>query len=170
MYRPPAVTKALGHCRHFRRLCLLIAIAVVLSACSQVRTAPASKPDLDISGLWEGTTKITPCGPMADAESVCNAVNRIVLSLDVSSSQIRGTYRCDYGNYICRDNGIARSGYVANGSISGSRVQLRIIIPADVSSCMYFGSFSPDKAAGRYTCFAGGGIVEQGIWQVIRLY
>ena len=170
MYRPPAVSNALGRGRHFRRLRLLIAIAVALPACSQVRAAPAPKPDLDISGLWEGTTKITPCGPMADAESVCNAVNRILLSLDGSSSRIRGTYRCDYGNYICRDNGIARSGYVADGSISGSRVELRIMIPADVSSCMYFGSFSPDRAAGRYTCFTGGGVVEQGVWQLIRLY
>jgi hypothetical protein len=125
---------------------------------------------MDITGVWKGTTTLAPCGAMNHSESICNAVNRIVLFLVQENSEVRGTYRCDFGTYICRDNNIANSGYIARGTITGNHAVMRIMIPADVSSCMYYGIFSEERAGGHYTCFEGGGIVEQGVWEAERFY
>ena len=112
---------------------------------------------------------MTPCG-FAQTESMCNTVNRITLALVQKESTITGSYRCEYGNYICRDSDLDRAGYISQGAIAGRRVSIRVMIPADVSSCMFYGNFGARRAFGSYSCYEGGGLVEQGIWEAARLY
>lgn len=149
---------------------LIVLVAIVFSGCALPRAAPASRlPALDISGVWEGTSTVRPCG-FFHSESVCNAVNRITLALVQNGSAITGHYRCEFGNYICRHDNMARSGYISSGKIIGRRMSIRIMIPADVSSCMFYGTFSARRATGAYSCYEGGGVVEVGIWETERVY
>ena len=148
---------------------LILLVAIVLNGCALSRASPPQLPGLDVSGVWEGTSIVTPCG-FFHAESICNAVNRITLVLFRSGGGVTGSYRCDYGNYICRHGNMDRAGYIATGSINGSRMSIRVMIPADVSSCMFYGRFTPERANGGYTCYAGGGVVEVGIWEAARSY
>lgn len=148
---------------------LTIAAAILFSGCALPRAFQPRTPALDVSGVWEGASKVTPCG-FTQQESFCGAVNRITLALVQSESEITGNYRCDYGNGICRDSDLDRAGYISRGLISGQTVSMRVMIPADVSSCMFFGHFTAERASGSYSCYAGGSIVEAGVWEAARLY
>lgn len=148
---------------------LTILAGILFAGCALSRGSSAKPPVLDVSGVWEGASKVTPCG-FTQAESMCNTVNRITLALVQKESTITGSYRCGYGNYICRDGGLDLAGYIATGAIAGRRISMRVMIPADVSSCMFYGRFEARRAFGSYSCYQGGGIVEQGIWEAARLY
>jgi hypothetical protein len=155
---------------HPHLACPLILLAAILfGGCALSPASIPRQPDLDVSGVWEGTSTLTPCG-FFHSESICNAVNLITLVLSQTGSGIRGHYRCDFGNYLCRHDNMDRAGYITDGRISGRKVSMRVMIPADVSSCIFHGDFHRDRASGGYTCYEGGGIVETGIWAVERSY
>jgi hypothetical protein len=142
--------------------------AVVFGGCALPRVAE-TMPALDVSGVWEGASKVSPCG-FGQQETFCNSINRITLSLVQDNSTITGSYRCEYGNAGCRHSDLDRAGYISNGTITGRRVSMRVMIPADVSSCMFYGRFSAERASGAYSCYAGGSLVEAGVWEAARLY
>jgi hypothetical protein len=53
--------------------------------------------------------------------------------------------------------------------VSGRDVTIRVVLPGDLSSCLYNGSgYSSNELRGTYRCYQGGGLVEVGIWQVRR--
>ncbi len=97
-------------------------------------------------------------------------MNLITLTLVQSGGEISGHYTCEFGNYLCRHDGMDDAGYIAAGSVVGRNLRLRIMIPADVSSCMFYGAISAERMTGGYTCYEGGGLVEEGIWQAVRIY
>lgn len=147
----------------------LFLLAVTVFGCSMQPHAPPIKPVVNVTGFWEGTLRVS-CGAISHTESVCNAVNRIVLTLIQKDDSIQGSYKCDYGNYICRNDNIARNGRIAASSIRGNQVSLTIMIPADVSSCQFYGRFEANRAKGSYHCYQGAGLVDEGIWQARRIY
>jgi hypothetical protein len=149
---------------------VLIGLATAgLQGCIAVKTS-APKPAVELSGVWKGESLLTPCGWFGHSESVCNAMNLITFTLIQSDSKLSGRYTCAYGNYVCRHGGIDRSGYITSGRVSGQRMTMRVMIPADVSSCLFSGTFAEGQIAGRYTCYEGGGIAEEGDWRVVRVY
>jgi hypothetical protein len=124
----------------------------------------ARAPATNISGLWSGTTLVTPCDFSGGR---CNAQNKITLKLGQESSRITGNYTCAYGTMICRHGGADNTGKIVWGRISGDQVRLSLMIPADVSHCYYNGMLkSPAIMHGTYMCFNGGELVEEGIWDV----
>ena len=143
--------------------------AMGLCGCAAFK-APPSKAAIDVSGVWRGESLLTPCGWAAHSESVCNAMNLITFTLIQSGSQLSGRYACAYGNYLCRHDGMDSAGYVASGLVSGRRLTMRVMIPADVSSCMFYGDAGGRRIVGRYICYEGGGITEEGDWRVARVY
>jgi hypothetical protein len=155
--------------RSFVVASLILLTTILFAGCALSRAAAGKQPVVDVSGVWEGASKVTPCS-FTQAESVCNTINRITLALVQKESEITGSYRCDYGNYICRDGDLDRAGYISIGAIDGRRVSIRVMIPADVSSCMFYGRFGAQRAIGSYSCYEGGGLVEQGIWEAALLY
>lgn len=155
------------------RLALMLFVAELATAglrgCAAMKT-PSPKPAVEVSGVWRGESLLTPCGWAAHSESVCNAMNVITFTLIQSGSQLSGQYSCAYGNYICRHDGMDEAGYIASGLVSGRRLTMRVMIPADLSSCMFYGTAAERRIVGRYICYEGGGIAEEGDWRVGRVY
>ncbi len=143
--------------------------AAIFDGCVAVKASPP-KPAVELSGVWRGESLLTPCGWIGHSERVCNAMNLITFTLIQSDAQLRGRYTCAYGNYICRHDGLDRSGYITSGHVSGRRLTMRVMIPADVSSCMFYGTATQGQIVGRYICYEGGGIAEEGDWRVVRVY
>jgi hypothetical protein len=99
----------------------------------------------------------------------CNAVNNIALMVSQDGAQLTGKYTCAAGNMICRHGGADDSGRIDAGSIAGNRLNLSVMIPADLSNCYFSGSTtSPTQANGVYMCYQGGLQVEEGEWTVSR--
>jgi hypothetical protein len=152
------------------RFCAGIVIAILLSltACSASAT-PIEKSAIDLSGVWQGEIRVLPCAPGMPAENGrCDAVNRITFSLRQSEAVVPGDYRCSIGTAVCRSANTTERGTLIDGSVSGRNVTLRVLLPGDLSSCLYKGLDSARHIGGSYRCYQGGGLVETGQWSVRR--
>jgi len=126
---------------------------------------------MDISGVWRGEIRVIPCpvGITSSETGRCNAVNRITFSLRQSDSSLSGEYHCAIGTLVCRDANTTERGTVTGGQVSGRNVSMRVVLPGDLSSCLYNGSESASgQMRGTYRCYQGGGLAEVGIWQMRR--
>jgi len=165
---------------------LLLALAV-LAGCSAESTqsgsavspaapvgassAPASAPQSgggprDISGLWEGTSLAT-CGVFVGDQNRCGAVNKVAFTFLQSGDVISGHYACSFGNQDCRN--LDESGKIADGRMKSTLLTLRVEMQ-DGSDCMFSGQPKGDAIEGGYSCLQGGGLLEQGYWNVRRSY
>ncbi len=119
-----------------------------------------------LPGYWTGTTTAYCNLNPAEFDTRCNSVNVISLSLLQDKDRVTGFYRCTFGNQDCRAQN--DSGTVANASMSGRRLQMRIALP-DLSSCIFQGkAVSPASIKGAYFCYQGGGLMEQGHFEIRR--
>jgi hypothetical protein len=120
-----------------------------------------------VAGYWSGTTRVVPC--TFAAQGRCNAVNNITFTFTQRGGRIRGKYTCLYGNLNCRNGGSDDTGKIVSGRTSGNEIRLSVIIPDDVSNCYYNGRLtSPATIHGTYSCYQGGELLEEGIWDVTR--
>jgi len=151
-------------------------IVLIVALSGITRCGPASSPApsiprpsaADVAGAWTGTSRVTNCD-MLSGSARCNAVNNIALLISQNGAQLTGKYTCAIGNMICRHGGADDSGRIESGSISGNRLNLSVMIPADLSNCYFSGSTtSPTQANGVYMCYQGGLQVEEGEWNVSR--
>ena len=143
-----------------------ITLLLIMAAIHIVRM-PANAQTTNLSGLWSGTTLVTPCDFAVGSR--CNAQNNITLTLRQQDNQIAGSYTCATGTMVCRNGGADNTGNVQWGRISGNLIRLSLIIPADVSNCYYNGILtSPNAMHGTYMFFNGGALVEEGTWDVKR--
>ncbi|HXR37075.1 MAG TPA: hypothetical protein VN754_14055 [Candidatus Binataceae bacterium] len=151
-------------------------IVLIVALSGVTRCGPASSPApsiprpsaADVAGAWTGTSRVTNCD-MLSGSARCNAVNNIALLISQNGAQLTGKYTCAIGNMICRHGGADDSGRIESGSISGNRLNLSVMIPADLSNCYFSGSTtSPTQANGVYMCYQGGLQVEEGEWNVSR--
>lgn len=126
------------------------------SACAQ---------EASLNGYWAGTTRVTP--PCAFSSGRCNAVNKITFRFAQHGGRIKGKYTCAYGNLICRNGGADDTGKIVSGRIAGNEIRLSVVVPSDVSNCYYNGRLtSPTTIHGAYTCYQGGELLEEGIFDV----
>jgi hypothetical protein len=148
-----------------------LAFATTAFGAASVADAQSTPTAGDFTGTWEGTIRVTPCiGGMLMRSGRCNAVNKIKLTLVQDGSSISGNYHCAIGTQICRNGNADDSGKITSGTASGNTVRFSVIVPADVSNCLYNAvSPSPGKLRGGYTCYQGGGIAEQGLFEASRL-
>jgi hypothetical protein len=152
----------------FCRILLVFIFLLPLAACSAT-SQPGEPAGVDLSGVWRGELRVIPCSPGVPAEmGRCNAVNRIAFSLRQSDSTLSGEYRCAIGTMVCRDANTTDHGTVVSGQVSGRNLTMRVILPGDVSSCLFNGSDSSTDIRGGYRCYQGGGLAEVGTWQVRR--
>jgi hypothetical protein len=98
----------------------------------------------------------------------CNAVNRITFAMQQDGATLRGDYKCAIGTAVCRDANKTTSGKIVNGTLSGRTIAMRVMLPGDVSSCIYNGEATSTAISGSYRCYEGGGLSELGMWQVSR--
>ena len=116
--------------------------------------------------VWTGTTRVTPC---AFSTGRCDAVNNITLSLAPNGNQIKGKFICAYGNLNCRNGGADNTGEIISGKISGNLIRFSVLVPADVSRCYYNGKLTSSTTIhGAYACYQGGGLLEQGVFDLTR--
>ena len=124
----------------------------------------------DATGLWQGTSRAgcQSLNPMG-FNTRCSAINNIQLTLIQEGSKISGFYKCSTGNQDCRNQN--DSGTVGSGDMrSNGRVAMRIAMP-DGSSCIFNGLMAAaNQMKGSYSCYQGGGLAEQGSFQVSRNY
>jgi hypothetical protein len=107
------------------------------------------------------------CGKLLMERSRCEAEENITFTLFQDGTDVSGTYHCSFGTMICRN--MNDTGSVTSSSVSGSLARLRVMLP-DGSSCIFDGNFGAESGAGNFFCYQGGGLLEQGIWKVARLY
>jgi hypothetical protein len=131
--------------------------------------ADTSKADSDaiaLPGYWTGTTTAYCNLNPAEFDMRCNSINVITLSLLQDKDRVTGFYRCSFGNQDCRAQNDA--GKVANASMRGRQLRMRIALP-DLSSCIFQGkAVSPASIKGAYFCYQGGGLMEQGHFEIRR--
>jgi hypothetical protein len=145
------------------------AAPVAATSAADASQALAARPMLDFSGVWDGQS-VASCmqfNPFA-INTRCNAINKIAITMVQENTKITGFYKCTIGNMDCRDQN--DSGTISSGSIQNGRVALRIGMP-DGSSCIFNGAPSgANQLKGSYTCYQGGGLVEQGRFEIARGY
>jgi hypothetical protein len=121
----------------------------------------------DVSGLWSGTTRVTP--PCSFNSGRCNAVNNITFTFRQSGGRLKGKFTCAYGNMICRNGGADNTGKIVSGKIVGDQIRISVLVPADVSNCYYNGVFtSATSVRGAYSCYQGAELLEEGMWMASR--
>ncbi|HLH78004.1 MAG TPA: hypothetical protein VKV28_14470 [Candidatus Binataceae bacterium] len=149
----------------------MLVFLITVSGCALWRRPVTNAAQADqVTGFWSGQLLVTPCSSITDTDGGrCNATNRITLLLYQTDNGLGGSYTCSTGTMICRNGGADSSGTLTQGSINGDHLRFSIIVPADVSSCDFRGAITaPNHAEGLYECVEGGGLVDQGQWQLER--
>jgi hypothetical protein len=120
-----------------------------------------------VTGVWQGST-LADCGVSSSFPSRCNAEQKVTITLMRGpNSKISGRYTCSYGNMDCYHAN--DTGRVAGVSMSGRRMNIRVIMP-DGTSCIFSGPNLEDTVNGGYSCYQGGALIEQGSWRAERSY
>ena len=127
----------------------------------------AAEPQpFELAGYWVGTTTAFCNLNPAEFDMRCNSINVITLSLFEDKNRMTGFYKCSFGNQDCRNQN--DSGKVAAAKMRGRRLEMRIAMP-DLSSCIFEGAAnSPASMRGSYFCYQGGGLMEQGHFEIRR--
>jgi hypothetical protein len=128
-------------------------------------SAQGKKPESGMVGVYEGTTRAY-C--IHTIPSRCNAVQDVTITLtEQENSKIGGSYRCAYGNMVCYN--LNETGKVIDASVNGARLNVRVLMP-DGTSCIFTGLNNAGNINGGYTCYAGGALLEQGMWRAKQKY
>jgi hypothetical protein len=131
------------------------------------QTASGSDAETGVAGVWQGTT-LASCAAFAHLPSRCNAEQNVTITLlQGPDAKFTGRYSCAYGNMDCYDANY--TGKVIEVSNDGPRMTIRVIMP-DATSCIFTGIDVNQSVNGGYTCYQGGGLIEQGSWRARRSY
>ncbi len=157
-----------------KRCLILCILCGSILAAGPGATGPADaqtdNPPAGFSGTWTGTLRVTPCMATLRDRSRCGAVNNITFTIVEDGSEVSGHYTCAVGTAICRNGNDAKNGKITSGRVSGKQIRFSVLVPSDVSNCNYTGySSEPGTMRGGYSCYQGGGLIEQGMFQVTRL-
>jgi hypothetical protein len=134
-------------------------------------TAPgaqaASDAESGFAGVWQGTT-LASCAAFAHLPSRCDAEQTVTITLLQSpDGKFTGRYTCAYGNMDCYHENT--TGKVIDVTITGVRMNIRVLMP-DATSCISTGIDVNQTINGGYTCYQGGGLIEEGSWRAHRSY
>jgi len=129
--------------------------------------AASSDAESAFTGVWQGST-LASCVPFAHFMSRCDAEQVVTITLLQSpDGKFTGRYTCAYGNMDCFHAN--DTGKVMNATITGKRMNIRVLMP-DGTSCIYTGVNVNQTINGGYTCYQGGGLIEEGSWKAHRSY
>jgi hypothetical protein len=129
--------------------------------------AESNDADSGFAGVWQGTT-LSSCAAFSHLPSRCDAEQVVTITLlEGPDAKFTGRYTCAYGNMDCYHAN--DTGKVANVIIAGARMTIRVIMP-DGTSCLYTGIDVNQTVNGGYSCYQGGGLIEEGSWRARRSY
>ena len=143
---------------------VLLALLIGIQSCASSQPLSLGAPGTDVSGVWTGTSKVTP--PCTGSR--CEAINNITLQLNQQGTDVSGGYTCANGTRVCRHEGADDSGKISQGTITGDHLTLNIQITADLSNCYFDGTAISGKLSGVYRCYNGAALVEEGVFEVTR--
>ena len=115
--------------------------------------ALAERPDplREFTGTWRGTSFST----------YAMATVKIRLEIRQTGNKFKGDYRCAPGNAVCTNN--IQRGWV-HGQIAARGFTVSM---EDTSWCLFFmNEFYPPSAAGDYTCYEGGMVMDRGMFRL----
>jgi hypothetical protein len=134
---------------------------------SGAQAALSDNAESGFAGVWQGTT-LASCAAFAYLPSRCNAEQKVTITLlQGANTSFTGRYTCAYGNMDCYHANT--TGKVIDVTITGARISVRVMMP-DATSCIYTGINVNQTINGGYTCYQGGGLIEEGSWQARRSY
>jgi hypothetical protein len=139
------------------------------SAASAPGAQSVSSADAEsgFAGVWQGTT-LASCAAFAYLPSRCDAEQLVTITLlQGKDGKLTGGYKCAYGNMDCYHAN--ETGKVIDVTIARARMSVRVMMP-DATSCIYTGIDVNQNINGGYTCYQGGGLIEQGSWRAHRSY
>ena len=123
--------------------------------------------DSGFAGVWQGTT-LASCAAFAHLPSRCDAEQVVTITLlEGPDAKYTGRYTCAYGNMDCYHAN--ETGKVIDVTIARARMSVRVLMP-DATSCIYTGINVNQTINGGYTCYQGGGLIEEGSWRARRSY
>jgi hypothetical protein len=120
----------------------------------------------DFAGVWQGST-LAICGGLTPLPGRCNAEQKVTITLLNDAGKLTGKYKCGYGNMDCYHENT--TGEVTEVLTNSRRMTIRVQMP-DGTSCIYTGMDVDQSVNGGYSCYAGGGQIEQGSWRARRSY
>jgi hypothetical protein len=127
--------------------------------------ASKARADQGVTGVWHGTS--TASCPFFVLPGRCAAVQKITLTIFQRGSEITGFYRCATGSVVCLN--INETGVIKAARLDGRRLSFRVMM-RDGSSCFFTTVPAGEEMRGGYSCYQGGGLLEQGRWDVRRSY
>ena len=131
------------------------------------QTASSAGAESGFAGVWQGTT-LASCAAFAHLPSRCDAEQTVTITLLQSpDGKFTGRYTCAYGNMDCYHENT--TGKVIDTTVAGARMSIRVMMP-DATSCIYTGINVNQTINGGYTCYQGGGLIEEGSWRAHRSY
>jgi hypothetical protein len=142
-----------------------IATVIAIIALSWPATLKAQSPaasDVSVAGRWQGTRSATG-GSGSDAFKI----HSIRLDLKQSGEEITGSYRCYAGKHANTDcnNPV---GNVTSGTIKDGKVNIKVQAMPNNLQCSFDGSVEGSEMKGDYTCYVGGGLATNGVFDVHR--
>jgi len=149
----------------------LLLYAAALPLCALFFGVPgAAQTPLPASftGIWTGTLRVFPCLTLRE-RGRCGAINKITFTIIEDQGKVSGHYTCAIGTQVCRNGNADTSGKIVSGEVHGKSIRFSVMVPDDVSNCNYNGyNVAPGQLRGAFTCYEGGGLVEQGNFMVTR--
>ncbi|MBV8356424.1 MAG: hypothetical protein JO189_00600 [Deltaproteobacteria bacterium] len=131
------------------------------------QAASSADAESGFAGVWQGTT-LASCAAFAHLPSRCDAEQAVTITLLQSpDGKFTGRYTCAYGNMDCYHENT--TGKVIDVTVTGARMNIRVLMP-DATSCIYTGINMNQAINGGYTCYQGGGLIEEGSWRAHRSY
>lgn len=131
------------------------------------QAASSGGAESGFAGVWQGTS-LSSCAAFSYRPSRCNAEQKVTITLLQSpDGRFSGQYTCAYGNMDCYHENT--TGKVIDVTTANARMSVRVLMP-DGTSCIYTGIDVNQNINGGYTCYQGGGLVEQGSWLARRSY
>jgi hypothetical protein len=136
-------------------------VGVLMIACCSVASAQTAS-DSGISGRWKGTRSTTGRIGVTGYK-----VQSITFDLTESDGGLGGSYRCFAAKKADSDCP-SPIGKIAGGYVQGNKLKMTVQSIPNQVQCTYTGTIKESKIDGTYTCYAGGSLSFNGIWNIHR--
>ena len=148
-----------SECRTY--LVILVATTTLFWFATVKAQAPYSG-ESNMSGRWQGT-RTTTGGIGVDEYKV----HSIRFDLKQRGEDLSGSYKCYAGKKANADcnNPV---GTITAGKIKQGNIDLKVQAQPNDLSCSFAGSVAGNRMNGSYTCYVGGTLASNGVWQARR--
>ena len=142
------------------KLTMTLLAAMMIGWCN-IATAQETE-NASVSGEWKGTRSMS-----GRSGIVAYKIQSIKFDLVEDGNTITGAYRC-YAGEKANTDCPSPVGKITKGTIQGNGVKWTVRSQPNQIRCTYQGSMKEAKMSGTYTCYSGGSLSSNGVWNVHR--